>query len=76
MVLTVRVVIPDYVEGMPSASTALWLAVGVLTGVVTYVAAIAALWLAMGRPGGAERHILDLAQTRLRRGVAASAGNA
>jgi lipopolysaccharide exporter len=67
MVCVVRFALPHYVPGMPTARAALWLVFGVALGAITYVAVISGLWVCMGKPEGAERRVLDLVLSQLRR---------
>jgi lipopolysaccharide exporter len=63
----VRIVLPEYVPGMPTLHAGFWLGVGVVVGVITYIAAVLAQWLLVGRPAGAERHVLDFVLARVGR---------
>ena len=61
----VRWSLPAFDPAMPLVLLTAWLFAGVGIGVVSYVLIAAALWLLGGRPAGAERVILDKAESFL-----------
>ncbi|HET7032233.1 MAG TPA: oligosaccharide flippase family protein [Casimicrobiaceae bacterium] len=63
-VLALQKMLPD---GHAFASSLLRLVACTLTGALVYAVSLLALWRLAGKPGGAERHILDLMATAVRR---------
>jgi O-antigen/teichoic acid export membrane protein len=70
MALLVRLVLPDWTPGMPSAVAAGWLLLGIGLGILSYALLLLGAWRAAGRPEGAEQVLLDKVMQRIHRHAA------